>query len=100
LLFIFINRKSLYTDRLPRRRPQTSGEHFVARSLATLGPDFDCVKRKDRQSIYNSRRIFFEIIISYTIISLKFPKSGLLIHEESSLTKAVEESPNVKIYNC
>jgi hypothetical protein len=95
-----MNRKLLYTDRCPRRRPQTSGEYFVARRLATLGPDFDCVKRKDRQSISNSRRIFFERMISYMIISLKFPKSGLLIHEESSLTKAVEESPNLKIDNC
>jgi hypothetical protein len=41
--------------------------------------------------------MFFERIMSYTIIVLKFPKAGLLIHEENSLTKAVEESPNLKI---
>jgi hypothetical protein len=91
--------KLLYTDRCPRRRTQNSGEHFVAWRLANLGPDFDCVKKKNSHSVSNSRRVFFERIMSYTIFDLKFPKYGLLIHEESSLTKAVENSPNLKINN-
>ena len=66
----------------------------------TIVPDFDCVKRKDRESISNSRRIFFERIMRNTIIGLKFPKSGILIPEENSLTKAVEESSNLKMENC
>jgi len=51
----------------------------------------------EKSSVSNSRRMFFERIMSYTIIGLKFPKAGLLIHEESSLIKAVEESPKLKI---
>lgn len=34
--------------------------------------------------------------MNYTIIGLKFSKSGLLFHEESSLTKDVQKIPNLK----
>ena len=85
---------------MPAKKTSKSKRALYSAKFGDPRSRFRLYEEQNRQSVSNSKCIFFERIMRYMIIGLIFRKSGLLIHEESSLTKAVEESPNLKIDNC